>query len=590
MYQTFDSPTRPEDGPPRLAALRAEMEREGVDAFLVPRADIHQGEYVADADARLQWLTGFTGSAGFACILRDRAGIFVDGRYRVQVRQQVADAFTPVHWPETTLADWLTKNAPGARVAYDPWLHTVAEIDKLAGKANLVPTENLIDRIWSDRPPAPQGRAVPQPIALTGQSSGDKRREIAALLKDGGQKAAILTLPDSISWLLNIRGTDIPRNPVVQALAIIYDDARVTLAIDPHKTDALGPDPAIDQVAPDAFGDTLRSLEGPVRLETSSAPVAVKHILENAGIEIAYAPDPCALPKACKTPEELEGHRAAQTRDAIAMIEFLAWLDAEAPGNLTEIAVVKQLEAFRRQTNALKDISFETISGSGPNGAIVHYRVTTDTDRPLADGELLLVDSGGQYVDGTTDITRTIAIGTPGAEEREMYTRVLSGMIAISMLHFPKGVAGAHLDTVARMPLWEVGRDFDHGTGHGVGSYLSVHEGPQRLARSGTVPLEPGMILSNEPGYYREGAFGIRLENLIAVRPARELAGADPREMLSFETLTWVPFDRSLIDVSLLSPAQRAWLNDYHAQVAERVDGHLSPGAASWLALAVKPV
>ncbi|MGR3468968.1 MAG: aminopeptidase P family protein [Shimia sp.] len=589
MYQTFDSPTRPEDGPPRLTALRAEMEREGVDAFLVPRADVHQGEYVADADARLQWLTGFTGSAGFAVVLKDRAAIFVDGRYRVQVRQQVADVFTPVAWPETSLADWLREHAPGARIAYDPWLHTIAEVETLAA-ANLVPTENLIDRIWRDRPASPLGRATAQPLELTGEGSRNKRERIAGVLRKAGQSAAVLTLPDSISWLLNMRGTDIPRNPVVQALAILHNDGRVTLAIDPAKTADLGPDPHITQIPPDAFADALRGLTGTVRVDKTSAPQAVADILRDAGTRIAFDSDPCALPKARKTKAELDGHRAAQARDAVAMVEFLAWLDAEAPGALTEIAVVEQLEAFRRQTNALKDISFETIAGSGPNGAIVHYRVTRDTDRALNAGELLLVDSGGQYVDGTTDITRTVAIGTPGQEERGMYTRVLSGMIAISMLRFPKGVAGAHLDAVARVPLWDVGRDYDHGTGHGVGSFLSVHEGPQRLARSGTIPLEPGMILSNEPGYYREGAFGIRLENLIAVEPAPDLAGADPREMLSFETLTWVPFDRRLIDADLLPHAQKAWLDAYHMEIARRLEGTLSPRAADWLALAVRPV
>ncbi|MGR3433491.1 MAG: aminopeptidase P family protein [Shimia sp.] len=597
MFQTFDAETAPEQGPPRLAALRAELARIGVDGILVPRADMHQGEYVAPRDARLAWLTGFTGSAGFCAVLPGIAGVFVDGRYRVQVRAQVAEDFTPVAWPETALGAWLREHAAeGAVIGFDPWLHTAREVAALAAALDgsgvaLRAVDNPIDAIWEDQPPPPAAPARSLGVELTGRGSVAKREGIAEALRAAGQSCVVLTLPDSVSWLLNVRGGDIPRNPVMQAMAVLHADARVDLFVDPAKVAHLGPDPAIALHAPEDFGAMLGGLAGPVRVDHATAPEAVRVILDQAGIEIVDAPDPCLLPKARKTPEELAGHRAAQARDAAAMVEFLAWLDAEAPGALTEIAVVEALEGFRRATNRLEDISFETIAGSGPHGAIVHYRVTRDTDRPLAAGELLLVDSGGQYLDGTTDVTRTIAIGgAPSREEISCYTRVLRGMVAVSRLRFPEGVAGAHLDSVARVPLWEAGQDYDHGTGHGVGAFLSVHEGPQRLARSGTVPLEPGMILSNEPGYYREGAFGIRIENLIAVEAAPPLPGGDDREMLRFETLTWVPFDRRLIDPDALTGAERAWIDAYHAETAARLEGRLSDRAATWLTLATAPL
>jgi Xaa-Pro aminopeptidase len=429
---------------------------------------------------------------------------------------------------------------------------------------------------------------------MAGESHGEKRTRIAEALRKAGQRAAVLTLPDSVAWLLNIRGTDIPRNPVPHVFAVLHDDARVTLFADPAKiTDALrahlGPQVTIRPEG--AFAPGLRSLVGPVRLDPGSAPLWAERQLEEAGIEVARADDPCLLPKARKNAAELAGTRAAHLRDGAAMVEFLAWLDAEAPGGgLTEIDVVKRLEGFRRATGKLRDISFDTIAGAGPHGAVVHYRVTEGSNRPVAPGELLLIDSGGQYLDGTTDITRTVAVGPVPEAARLPFTRVLKGMIAISRLRFPKGLAGRDLDALARYPLWLAGQDYDHGTGHGVGVYLCVHEGPQRLSRLSTVPLEPGMILSNEPGYYREGAFGIRIENLIAVREAPPLAGADDREMLAFETLTWAPIDRRLIDAGLLTAEERDWLNAYHAEVADRIGPDVSQAAREWLSQATAPI
>lgn len=606
MYQSFVETTRPENGPPRLAALRQAVANAGLAGFLVPRADAHQGEYVAECDARLAWLTGFSGSAGFAAVLPDIAGVFIDGRYRVQVRSQVDAAhFTPVHWPETQLADWLSDHAPrGASIGFDPWLHRIDEIDTLrdALKKNdvsLTTSANLVDAIWSDRPAPPSGAASAYPDDLAGRSAEEKRQLIASVLCNAGQSAAVLTLPDSIAWLLNIRGSDLPRIPVMQAFAIIHDDARIDLFTDPVELaglDAhLGPQVTVLDVL--EFAPALSRLTGSVRVDRTSAPVAVQLSLEDGDVAVQFERDPCILPKACKTEAEIYGAQAAHLRDGAAMVEFLCWLDdqvdrlaSDPTRRMTEIDVVTALEGFRRATNQLRDISFDTICGSGPNGAIVHYRVTGQTDRAIAAGDLLLVDSGGQYLDGTTDITRTIAIGTPTEEQRACFTRVLQGMIAISRARFPKGIAGRDLDALARFPLWLAGQDYDHGTGHGVGAFLSVHEGPQRLSRAGLEPLLPGMILSNEPGYYREGAFGIRIENLIFVEPAPELPGADAREMLSFATLTHVPLDRRLIVPGMLSLEDRAWLDAYHDETREKLAQLVSPAARDWLERATLPL
>jgi len=601
MFQSFDATTHPADGPPRLAMLTAMMADAGLDGFLIPRADAHQGEYVAPHDQRLAWLTGFTGSAGFAVALMDRAAVFIDGRYRVQVRREVdTDHFTPVAWPEVQLADWLRKALPdGGVIGFDPWLHTCRQIDELTRRLEgsgitLSESQNLVDLIWDDQPPPPCGLITAYPEAFAGRTHDDKCTMIAAELRDAGQRAVVLTLPDSIAWLLNVRGSDIAHNPVPHSFAVLHDDARVTLYADPAKCDDalrahLGREVLLRP--PATFGPGLCGLTGPVRIDPESAPVRVAGLLNDAGVRIDRAPDPCILPKACKTGAEIAGSIEAHLRDGAAMAEFLCWCDATAPGGgLTEIDVVVKLENARRATNRLRDISFDTIAGSGPNGAIVHYRVTHDTNRTIAAGELLLIDSGGQYIDGTTDITRTVAVGDPGDDERRTFTRVLKGTIAISRLRWPCGLAGRDLDALARYPLWLAGQDYDHGTGHGVGAFLSVHEGPQRLSRRGEVPLKPGMILSNEPGYYREGAFGIRIENLIVVTPAPDLPGADAREMLSFRTLTLAPIDRRLILPAMLDPTERRWLDAYHARVLDEIGPRVSAATQAWLHMVCAPL
>lgn len=600
MFQDFSAKTRPDQGPPRLHALRALLRTEGLDGYIIPRADAHQGEYVAPHDDRLGWLTGFTGSAGFAIVLAHIAGVFIDGRYRVQVKTQVDPAhFTPVPWPETQPGDWLRDNLTEGVIGYDPWLHSQDEITRieaaLEGSAiTLRPVRNLVDAIWPDQPPPPLGRAQIHPLELAGESSAAKRARLAAALKQAGHPVAMLTRPDSIAWLLNIRGTDIPHVPIVHCFALLHDSGHLTLFIAPEKLDAelrthLGPEVSIRP--PAAFGPALHTLPAPVRLERSSTPVWVAQELGDAGIEIAWGADPCLLPKARKNAAEIAGTIQAHLRDGAAMAEFLAWLDAEAPkGGLSEIDVVTALENFRRADPQLRDISFETIAGAGPNGAIVHYRVTGDSNRRVRPGDVLLVDSGGQYPDGTTDITRTVAVGTVDEAARQAFTRVLQGMIAISRARWPRGLAGRDLDALARYPLWLAGQDYDHGTGHGVGVFLSVHEGPQRLSRLSDVALEPDMIVSNEPGYYREGAFGIRIENLIVVREAPALPGGDARAMLCFDTLTWVPIDRRMILPALLSPDERDWLNAYHAGVFERIAPRVSEKTRLWLQEATAPL
>ncbi len=574
-------------------ALRVALAADGLSGFIIPRADAHQGEYVAARDERLQWLTGFTGSAGFCIVLPGKAAVFIDGRYRTQVKGQVdPTAFTPVPWPDVLPGPWIVENLSKGVIGYDPWLHTADEIAKLetaleGSGVTLRSRKNWIDAIWPDQPEVPQGRAFVHPLALAGETAADKRKRLAATLVGAGQKAAVLTLPDSICWLLNIRGSDVPRNPILHGFAVLHDDARVTLFADAAKFDAevkqhLGTQITLRPVT--SFVSDLRNLQGPVRVDRTTAPIAIANALRDARVEVVWGDDPCRLPEACKNAAEIEGMRAAHLRDAAAVVEFLAWLDTKTPGGgLAEIDVVRALEGFRRATNALHDISFDTICGSGPNGAIMHYRVTEASNRAIGRNELLLVDSGAQYLDGTTDITRTVAVGDPGQAAREAFTRVLQGMIAISRVRWPKGLAGRDLDGFARYNLWLAGQDFNHGTGHGVGAFLSVHEGPQRLSRISEVPLEVGMILSNEPGYYLEGKFGIRLENLIVVIVAPDLPGGDGREQLAFETLTLAPIDRRLIVVEALAPGERVWLNTYHAKVAAMIAPRVSEFARSWL-------
>jgi len=601
MFQSFTEETSPENGAVRLAALRRLMLTEGLAGYIVPQTDAHQGEYLTPRDERLAWLTGFTGSAGFAIVLNDLAGVFIDGRYRVQVRAEVdLAAYTPVNWPEVKPADWLAQHLPGGgRVGFDPWLHSQKQIAELEAalehhSLTLWPTRNLVDAIWPDRPGLVLAPAQVHPQDLAGEASAEKRARLAEGLRKAGHRAAVLTLTDSIAWLLNIRGADIAHNPVVQAFAVLHDSAQVTLfaaaeKFSPDLIAHLGPEVRLRPFG--AFAPALRGLVGPVRVDPASAPRQVVLELHEANVEVAFADDPCILPKACKNPVELAGARAAHLRDGAAMVEFLAWLDAEAPkGGLTEIDVVRRLEGFRAATNALREIAFDTICGAGAHGAIVHYRVTEASNAPIRSGEILLVDSGGQYGDGTTDITRTLPVGPVRPDARAPYTRVLQGVIALSQARFPRGLAGRDIEALARAPLWLAGQDYDHGTGHGVGSYLCVHEGPARLSRLSEVALAPGMILSNEPGYYREGAFGIRIENLMAVIEAPELPGADARAMLAFETLTLVPIDTRLLLPDMLTGPERDWLNAYHARVLAEVGPRVSPEAAAWLVQACAPV
>jgi Xaa-Pro aminopeptidase len=564
------------------------MVAEGIDAYLIPRADRFQGEYVAPRDDRLAWLTGFTGSAGFCLVTGKDALVFVDGRYTVQVRDQVAADFTPKNWPTETHVGWLSEAFPeGAVLGFDPWLHSIDEIDRLTQdlpKIEFRRVDNLIDRIWEDQPAPPSAPALPHPLEFAGEPHQDKRNRLARELAAKTEAAALITLPDSLCWLFNIRGGDIPRNPVLHGFALLRADGTAVLLTDPAKCSAirghLGAEVAIRPETD--LADVLSDVPGPLRIDPQSAPQAVADMLAARGAQVQRGPDPCRLPKAIKNAGELQGMRDAHLRDAVAMCRFLAWFDAQAQTGLSEIDLVTALEGFRRDTNMLREISFDTIAGAGPNGALPHYRVTTETNRQLAEGALIVLDSGGQYPDGTTDITRTLVVGSAGAEEKRAFTLVLKGMIAMSCARFPQGVAGSHLDALARYPLWLAGMDYDHGTGHGVGAYLCVHEGPQRLARGGDIPLRPGMILSNEPGYYREGAFGIRIENLIVVRQADPVPGGDARDMLDFETLTWVPIDRRLIATELLTNDERAWIDAYHATCRDKIRTLLPEDCRLW--------
>ncbi|NNL18541.1 MAG: aminopeptidase P family protein, partial [Boseongicola sp.] len=504
----------------------------------------------------------------------------------------------PVHWPETKLGPWLVERLTnGASVGIDPWLHTVAEVrslNEVLEKAgiSLVPGANLVDTIWDDQPGRPQSPLLIHSIEVAGESSADKRERLANDLKALGRDAVVLTLPDSICWLLNIRGSDIPRNPLAQGFAVLHSTGRVDYFTNTTADEAviahLGADVTLHPY--DGLPDFLETASGTIQIDPASAPEAIRATLSNRdGVEIAEGADPCVLPKARKTDAEIAATREAHLRDGAAMVEFLRWFDESAPsGGLTEIDAARSLEGFRRATNALHDISFDTISGAGPNAAICHYRVTEGSNRAILPNELYLVDSGGQYIDGTTDITRTVIVGEPSDEHRACFTRVLQGMIAISQARFPRGLAGRDLDALARAPLWRAGLDYDHGTGHGVGVFLSVHEGPQRISRISEVPLEPGMILSNEPGYYREGSFGIRIENLIVVREAAKLG--DNRDQLDFETITYAPIDLRLVDTELLSKSEREWLNDYHRAVLEKLGPRVSVEAKDWLKVATRPI
>ena len=604
MFQLFDDVSSPGASADRIKALQGELKSRKLKGLLVPHSDEHQNEYLAPQFERLAWLTGFTGSAGTAVVLDKDAALFVDGRYILQARAQADPAlFEVLQTPEAKASNWIAeKLGKSGSVGYDPALHTVREIERLTetlakSGIKLVPVEtNLIDAIWQDRPKPAATAVVPHGIEYAGRSAQEKIRDVQAALAAEKTDAVLLTLLDSIAWLFNIRGGDIKHTPVALAFAIVPASGRPTLFIDLAKIgdNAKGEiRETADLAEPASLAERLKALgeaQARVRLDPETAPMRFAQALKADGAQIVPGQDPCILPKAIKNATEIAGARTAHLRDGLAMVRFLAWLDEVAvPGKIDEVTAAIKLEDCRRESGQLKDISFDTVSAAGANGAIVHYRPTTKSKRVLEAGSLYLIDSGAQYREATTDVTRTIAIGTPTAEMRRHYGLVLKAHIAIATARFPKGTRGQDLDPFARRPLLEAGLDFDHGTGHGIGIYLSVHEGPQRLSRLGTVELEPGMILSNEPGYYREGHYGIRLESLVLVTPLEKSSGGT-REMMGFDTLTLVPFDRRLIDPKQLLPWELAWLNAYHARVRREIEPILLSDDRAWLRHATAPI
>lgn len=597
----------------RLAALREELKRQGLDGFVVPISDEHMSEYIGAYAQRLAWLTGFGGSAGSAIVLADRAAIFIDGRYTIQVRDQVDERlFAYESVPATSHAKWLAANAPeGARIGYDAWLHSSGWADGVAralAKKHGEPVpvaRNPVDAVWADRPEPSAAPALVHADAHSGRSSADKRGEVADWLKAQGHDAAVISALDSIAWLLNIRGSDVERTPVALSYVVAHVDGTAELFIAPEKVT-----PELEQhlgnavrVRPrDEFEEALGEFGGKsVAVDPDYGVAAIHHALEAGGAKVADERDPTILAKAIKNPVEQQGQRDAQARDGAALARFLHWLSVEPPkGGQTELSAAAKLQEFRLATGLLRDNSFDTISAAGPHAAIPHYRVDEESNLPIQPGSVFLCDSGGQYEDGTTDVTRTVWIGTPdgsgepSAEHKDRFTRVLKGHIQLARATFPQGTNGSQLDVLARQYLWEAGVDYAHGTGHGVGSYLSVHEGPQRIAKAsggqaGTgQELFAGMILSNEPGYYKAGEFGIRIENLVLVEP-REIAGGEG-EWLGFETLTFAPIDRTLVDVALLNEAEIAWWNDYHARVRAMLAPQLEGTVLAWLEEACQPL
>ena len=601
-FQQFDSKTDGTQGKVRLQALRQELTHQGLAGFIIPRTDEYQSEYVPACAERLAWLTGFSGSWGMAVALQGAAAIFVDGRYTVQVREQVdAEAFEPRHLIEHPPELWLEERLKaGDRVGFDPNLHTLDGIARLrkavtqAGATLVSVASNPVDAVWHDQPAAPLAPVVLHDQAHAGEDTAQKLKRITDKLAAFKADALLVSDPHNLAWIFNIRGGDVSHTPLPLGRAVIPAEGRPVLLLDGRKLSNSVAD-SLNQVADIAHPDTLDTVLArlsaggkTIRVDQATAPVRLIDLIEQAGGTISSGPDPVSLMKAAKNPTELAGTREAHLRDGVAMVQFLHWLDQHAPnGTETEISAAEALERFRLASGALVDVSFPSISAAGPNAALPHYRVSHQTNRPITEG-FYLIDSGGQYRDGTTDITRTIAIGTVSDEMADRYTRVLKGMIAIARAVFPKGTSGAQIDAFARQFLWQIGTDFDHGTGHGVGSYLSVHEGPQRIAKIGTTPLEAGMILSDEPGYYRVGAFGIRIENLIVVEP-RTIAGAE-RPMLGFETITFAPIDTRPIKRDLLGADDIQWLNAYHRQVWDKLSPRLDGDVKIWLQNATKAI
>ena len=598
MFQSFEPVSDPSFGAKHLPPLRARLRERGLDGLLVPHDDEYLNEYLPAHAERLLWISGFSGSAGFGIVLNDRAAVFSDGRYAVQLPAQVdAEQFELHMVHETTPRDWLVRNTTaGQRIGFDPLLFSrssLAPFREAAKKVgfDLVPVRpNPIDEAWKERPEAPRAPVHPHPLEFAGEDAASKRQRIARSIAEAGADAALLTSPASLAWLFNIRGGDVHAAPLPLARALLFSDARAELFLDPAKVTSELPEHlgiAVDLHAEDVIDERLRALGSQgtaVLVDRALTPIHFIEVLNAAGGRVVEGQDPVALPRAIKNAAERDGARKAHIRDGAAVTRFLRWMSIEAPkGRVSEIDAAEKLEHFRRETGALEDISFDAITGSGHHGAMAHYRVTTETNRVMQPGELFLIDSGGQYKDGTTDVTRVVAIGEPTDEMRERYTLVLKGHIALARARFPKGTSGHQLDSLARLPLWRRGLDYDHGTGHGVGSFLSVHEGPQNISKKPvSQPLEPGMICSNEPGYYKPGAYGIRIENLVLVTEAEDIDGGE-RAMMGFENLTLVPLERELIDTELLTTEERAWIDGYHADVATKLRGQLDDQDRGWL-------
>ena len=604
MHQTFTESTDPSFGPKHVPLIRQAMAAQGLDGFVIPHEDEHQNEYLPEANDRLAWATGFTGSAGAAVILKDKAAVFVDGRYTLQVRDQVdGGTFEYRDLVEGGVPGYLeAATTKGQVVGYDPRLHSPDALERLraaaakAGSTLRPVTPNPLDEAWGTlRPSQPQAPVVPQTLAYSGEESADKRARVGAAIVALGADAAVITAPTSIAWLFNVRGGDVIRSPLPLAQAILKADGTARLFLDPAKVTKDLPAWLGNRVAletPDDLAGALADLKGrKVMIDPAQSSAWYFEALADAGATVVRGDDPCALPRACKNPVEIAGTTEAHVRDGVALAKFLHWLATEAQTTFPdEIAVVTKLEAFREEGGAMKDLSFDTIAGALSNGALPHYRPTERLNKRTSPGSLLLVDSGGQYLDGTTDVTRTVAMGEPTQEMRERFTLVLQGHLALAAVRFPAGTTGSALDVLARGPLWARGLDYDHGTGHGVGVYLGVHEGPHRISKApNNVALRPGMIVSNEPGFYKEGEYGIRIENLQYVTAAAPIAGGE-RPMLGFQALTLAPIDRRLIVVEMLSLAERSHMDAYHAEVRAKIGPLVDPEIRAWLTAVCAPL
>ena len=594
FFQSFEDSSDREETPFRLSMVQAELKKNSLSGYLVPRSDIHQGEYVSACDERLSWLTGFTGSAGICIVGNDRAGVFVDGRYSIQAKKQTKSPFEVIQWNKKSFLQWIEKNIVKGEIGFDPWLHSHKEIVALSEAfadtdIGFVPSDNLIDKVWLTRPLKVSTETMSYPVKLAGLSAKDKCKQIAENIKLKEADSAVITLPDSIAWLLNLRGNDVIHNPIFHAFLIINDKGKIKLFCENENisNSISGLESFVKVSSVKSFKTALTKLNGSVLVDETTVSFAAVKILQSNGCKLIMGEDPIILPKACKNHVELKHVRMCHKRDAVHMCEFLSWVDSQSENEFDEIDAVIELENIRRKDENLKEISFDTIAASGPNAALPHYRVNYSSNRIIKKGDVLLVDSGGQYLDGTTDITRTIAIGVQSKEVKNAFTRVLKGLIAISKLKFPSGTSGRDIDAFARAPLWQIGQDYAHGTGHGVGHYLSVHEGPQRISKFSDVEFKEGMIVSNEPGFYKEGKFGIRIENLILVKNSELKAD---NSFLEFETLTFVPIDRRLISMSLLDNYELEWINNYHSQCWRRAKDLVTAPTKAWLKTMTRPL